>query len=86
MDSNNDDSVPESDTDNKLVAGSRWTVNYSNDDANGQTHARKLCHPFDRIIAAVNLLDVNQFPGSTTPHYKVASRDAGGFVGTLKLF
>ena len=74
-----DDSASETETvntDNKLVSGFKWTVHVSSDDANGQTHARKLCHPFDRIIASVNLLDVEQFPGCTTPHFKVASRDS----------
>jgi len=83
MDSQDSDDDNADVTDNnKLVVGSKWTVNLSDEDeGNGQTHARKACSPFDLIIAAVNALDVEQYPDAIHPHYKVAVRDnAKGLV------
>ena len=81
MDSDDSDSHCEI-ADNLLVSGSQWTVDDSNNDANGQAHARKPSHPYDRIIAEANRIDVEQFPDCTTPHFKVATRDASskGFL------
>jgi hypothetical protein len=62
---------------NNLVFGSKWIMNHSNeDDAHGQLITGKNRNGFDAIIAALHERDVEDFPQSTTPHFKQAYRDS----------